>query len=48
MGDSKHAVVCGRTECPTCGHSTEAIIGPCADCCDYFQKHNRFPRRPQR
>jgi hypothetical protein len=36
---------CGDSICPTCGRTTECIIGPCVDCCDSHARTGRFLRR---
>lgn len=38
-------IVCGGTECVTCGRDTEVFFGPCPDCCETYERTGKFPRR---
>lgn len=39
-------IVCGSTECPTCGRTTTALIGPCDGCDESYRRTGKFLRRP--
>lgn len=39
------SVVCGSSECPTCGRVTEVIFGPCVECCERHAQTGKFLRR---
>lgn len=41
-------IVCGHAECPTCGRTTTALLGPCEDCCEFHVRTGRFLRRVRR
>lgn len=38
-------IVCGGSECPTCGRQTEAMFGPCAGCVEHHDRTGKFLRR---
>jgi len=38
-------IICGGSECPTCGHPSEVLIGPCNGCCESFHSTGKFLRR---
>lgn len=46
--NDRGGIVCGSSECPICGRANEALLGPCADCDEYFQEHGTYYGRRRR
>jgi hypothetical protein len=41
----EHGIVCGSTRCPICEQLSYALIGPCDDCWEWFERKGTYGGR---